>query len=289
MAAVKLVSDNRLAGGQWMRLAICNEMFRDWSFERTFAFVRDLGYQGVEIAPFTIAPDADEISVETCRRIRDLAQESGLEITGLHWLLAGTSGFHLTSPDEAVRRRTANYLAVLAGVCGELGGTIMVLGSPRQRNLQPGISMEQGHEFAAECLTLALDQFDDLKVNIAVEPLGPEEGNFLVTAAEALQLVNRISDPRVGLNLDVKAMSTEAVPIERIIKQAGDVLLHFHCNDPNRRGPGMGDVRYEPIIAALRQAGYNGWLSVEVFDETVSPEEMATQSIRYLQRQLALR
>jgi sugar phosphate isomerase/epimerase len=270
-----------------MRLAICNEMFRDWSFEKTFAFVRDLGYQGVEIAPFTIAADAGEISVDTCRRIRDLARGSGLEITGLHWLLAGTNGLHLNSPDGAVRRRTADYLAVLARVCRELGGTIMVLGSPRQRTLLPGISLEQGHEFAAECLALALEQFDNPGVKIAIEPLGPEEGNFLVTAAEALQLVKRISDPRVGLNLDVKAMSTEAGPIEKIIEQAGDVLIHFHCNDPNRRGPGMGSVRYEPIIAALRKAGYDGWLSVEVFDETVSPEKMAAQSVRYLQDQLA--
>lgn len=249
--------------------------------------MRELGYEGVEIAPFTLAPDASDIRIDSCRRIRDLAQKNGLEVTGLHWLLAGTRGFHLTSPDPAVRQKTANYLAVLARVCRELGGKVMVFGSPRQRNLLPGVSSGQGHAYAADCLQQALDQIGDSGVSIALEPLGPEEGNFLLTAAETMALIKHIDDPRIGLNLDVKAMSTESIPIEQIIRESGDALMHFHCNDPNRRGPGMGNVRYEPVIGALRMAGYDGWLSVEVFDETVSPEEMATQSIRYLQQQLA--
>ena len=72
--------------------------------------------------------------------MRRQAKHAGLEIVGLHWLLGNTKGFHLTSPDAAVRRKTAAYLGDLARLCGELGGRIMVLGSPQQRNLAPGMT-----------------------------------------------------------------------------------------------------------------------------------------------------
>jgi sugar phosphate isomerase/epimerase len=154
----------------------------------------------------------------------------------------------------------------------------MVLGSPQQRNLAEHISTEQAYEHAAEVLGGLGDSLQRHNVRIALEPLGPQEGNFLNTAAEARQLHAKIGLAQIGLHLDVKAMSTEPEDIPTVIRKNADWLLHFHANDPNRRGPGMGDVDFGPIIAALREVGYDRWISVEVFDYEPGAERLASWS-----------
>ena len=122
--------------------------------------------------------------------MRRLAEKSGLEVVGLHWLLAKTKGFHLTSPDADVRRKTADYLGELARFCADLGGKIMVLGSPKQRNLAPGMSKAEGMKYAAEVLRAAVPALEKTGVTIALEPLAPADTNFLNTAADGVELMN---------------------------------------------------------------------------------------------------
>lgn len=275
-----------------MKFAICNEMFGDAPFAEVFSTVRQLGYTGIEIAPFTLAPqetpfDVRKVPAEKIVEVRNQAEEAGLEIVGLHWLLAKTEGFYLTSPDPTVRRQTAEYLRALAELCADLGGKIMVLGSPQQRNLKDGVSYADGKAYAAEVLHAAIPACRDFGVTIALEPLGPSEGNFLLTAAAGIHLAKLVASPHCKLHLDVKAMSSEPTPIADVIRASRDWTIHFHANDPNLYGPGMGDVDFHPIFAALKETKYDGWVSVEVFKYDPSPEEVARKSIDYMQKVLA--
>ncbi len=163
----------------------------------------------------------------------------------------------------------------------------MVIGSPKQRSLLPGVTREQAMGFAQEVFTPSLDLAAARKVTLAIEPLGPAETDFLQTAAEGIELIERINHPAFGLNLDVKAMSSEAKPIPEILRASARYIAHVQVNDPNLLGPGMGDVKYEPIVAALREIGYDGWLSVEAFDFRPGPETLARESIAYLKRMLS--
>lgn len=266
-----------------MKFAICNETFQDWPHEKAFAFAAQTGYQGLEIAPFTLAPTAGQVTAAERAALRSLADKHELEIIGLHWLLAKTNGFYLTTPDATVRQKTASYLGELAHLCHDLGGKVMVLGSPQQRNLLPGISHEQALDHAADVLRQVTPTLESLNVTIAVEPLGPKEGDFLNTAALGADLCQRVASPFVRLHLDVKAMSTESTPIPTIIRQQKQLLEHFHANDPNMRGPGMGEMNFLPILAALAEVDYRGWVSVEVFDYAPGPEALAEESIDYLE------
>ncbi len=266
-----------------MRFAICNETFLDWPFDRAFALARECGYTGLEIAPFTLNKDAHQISAARRTEVRRQIEQAGLEMIGLHWLLAFTEGYYLTSPELDVQRRTAEYLGELARLCSDLGGRIMVLGSPKQRNLLPGVSHQQAMRYAAEVLRQAMPTLESCDVTLAVEPLGPQEGDFLLTAKSGVELVQLVDSPKCRLHLDVKAMSTESTPIPQLIHDHADFMEHFHANDANRRGPGMGDVDFVPILQALCDVNYSGWVSVEVFDYEPGVEALARDSIRYLQ------
>lgn len=265
-----------------MQIAICNETFQNWDFPEICRFSAGRGYRGLEIAPFTLGCPINEFSAAQRQEYVDVARSFGLEIIGLHWLLAGTEGFYLTDPDPLVIDKTAQYFIQLTDLCADFGGHLMVLGSPQQRNLLPGIDHEQAMEIAAGLLSQVLPRLEERNVVLAIEPLGPEEGDFLNTAESAVQLIRKLNSSHVRLHLDVKAMSTESSPIPDIIRENADYLHHFHANDPNRKGPGMGDVQFEPILQALKDVGYDGWLSVEVFDYSPGPEVLASDSIRYL-------
>ena len=139
-------------------------------------------------------------------------------------------------------------------------------------------------EYAADVLTQALPTLQDCGVTLAVEPLGPEEGDFLLTADLGSSLVERVGSPHCRLHLDVKAMASEGKPIPEIIRRHARHLAHFHANDANRRGPGMGAIDFLPILEALREIHYQGWVSVEVFDYAPGVEALARESIEYLQK-----
>jgi sugar phosphate isomerase/epimerase len=265
-----------------MRYAICNETFVGWDHARICKFSAELGYTGLEVAPFTLAPRITDVSADRRKELRQQAEDAGIPIIGLHWLLAKTEGFHLNSADEKVRVRTADYLKELARCCRDLGGDLMVFGSPAQRRVPAGASKQQAMDFAADTFRRAAPAFADFGVRLCLEPLAPPDADFITTAAEGAELLDRINHPSFCLHLDVRAMSSEGTPVTEIMKKYLPRTGHFHANDPNLRGPGFGNVDFVPIFKTLRESKYTGWVSVEVFDYTPDPETIARESIRYM-------
>lgn len=271
-----------------MKFAICNETFEGTSHREGLQLAKELGYTGVEVAPFTLGTYAQDISPLARREYRSMVSDLGMEIIGLHWLLAKTAGFHLTTDDAAVRGKTADYLKQLIELCSDLGGTLMVLGSPAQRNFVAPMTHAQAVDNALDVLRRVVPDLLASNVRLAIEPLGPQEGNFLNHASEARSMIEAIGSPAVGLHLDVKAMSTEGIAIDKIIRDQADLMLHFHANDPNKLGPGMGDVDQAPIFQALHDVRYSGWVSVEVFDYSPGVDTILRTSMQTMQRCCAL-
>jgi sugar phosphate isomerase/epimerase len=267
-----------------MQFAFCNEAYVDWPFERVCGDLAACGYDAVEIAPFTIDADPRQIDDRRAKEVGETARRAGIEVVGLHWLLAKPSGFHLTTSDDAVRNGTVEFLRHLARICAAMGGRVMVFGSPKQRNIQSGEKYDDVFARAADAFRAVCETASPLGVTLALEPLSPVETDFLNTAAETVRLIEAVDHPACRLHLDVKAMSAEGKPIDEIILAQKRHLAHFHANDPNLRGPGMGNVDFVPIAQALKSAGYDGCVSVEVFDYSPDGPTIARESIEFLKK-----
>jgi sugar phosphate isomerase/epimerase len=270
-----------------MKFAVCQEMFEDWEWQRQCQLISEVGYTGIEVAPFTLGAKITDVSPETRQEMRSQADDCGLTIIGLHWLLAKTEGLHLTTDDSAIRRATIEYLIELGNACADMGGTIMVFGSPFQRNLEDGMTREQAYANASEVFKAAVPKLADRSVTLCMEPLTTNETDFVNTCADAMELIELVDHPNFLLHQDVKAMlGAETDPLPMVIKDYAKHVGHFHVNDTNLLGPGMGETDFDPIFAALLETNYNGWVSVEVFDYSPGPEKIARDSFQYMQETL---
>jgi len=139
-------------------------------------------------------------------------------------------------------------------------------------------------EFAADTVCRSLPGIADCGIKLCLEPLPQPETDFIITCAEAIELLDRVSHPNFVLHLDVKAMASDEAPIPELIRHHAPRTAHFHANDPNKRGPGFGSMDFVPILRALKETDYRGWVSVEVFDYSPDPETIARQSIEYLKK-----
>ena len=270
-----------------MKFALCQELFTDRDFAAQCRTLAELGYDGIEIAPFTLVEDGGDptaLPPDERVRLRSHIEDHGLDCVGLHWLLAKTEGFHLTTADAAVREQTATYLGGLAELCRDLGGRVLVLGSPQQRSLEDGVDRQAADRHALEVIRATLPTLERTDTVLALEPLSPAETDYMNSCAEAATLIAELDSPHVRLHQDVKAMLGEpdAAPLPQLIEEHAGIVAHFHANDANLQGPGMGAVDFEPIFAALHRTGYDGCVSVEVFDYSPGADAIAAQSLAYM-------
>jgi D-psicose/D-tagatose/L-ribulose 3-epimerase len=268
-----------------MRIALCNEVLAGMSLERQCECAAALGYDGLEIAPFTLNDAPEKITTAEAAKIRTTVEASGLVVTGLHWLLVKPEGLSLTDPDPAVRARTLAVMTHLVGLCAELGGGVLVHGSPKQRQIAPG----ETHAIAFDRLRDALAQVALVAARVGVtyciEPLSPRETALINTVDEAADLVRAIDHPNLRTMIDCSAAGqTETCSVPDLIERwlPTGLIAHLQVNDPNRRGPGQGDMKFAPILAALKRNHYAGVIAVEPFDYVPDGPGAAAFSAGYL-------
>lgn len=269
-----------------MRFAMCNELFAD-NAEESLPAIAAAGYEGVELAPFTLGKPVEEVRPDERRRIRQTAADSGLVFTGLHWLLARTDGMHTSASDPHIRARTLARLNALSRLCADLGGTYLVFGSPDQRSTAPEMSRAEARANAVDLFRAWGKRAADDGTVVCLEALPTNETDFMTTTAEVLDVVEEVDSPSVRMVLDVKSMSAEQHPIDELILSASKHLAYFQANDANRQGPGFGDTDFVPIFRALNDVGYDGYISVEAFEAPTGVEDMAVRSLAYLRSSAA--
>ena len=265
-----------------MKLAICNELFQNWELERVITFCAEMGWDGIEIAPFTLDKWPNKVSSQCRKSWHHFAENHHIHLIGLHWLLAGPSGLSISSPKEEVRNFTQSYLQDLIDLCADLGGDRMVFGSPNQRSIGEGQTFDEVWRYALDIFSSLMSRAESQGISLCFEPLSHIETNFINTAEEGGKLVEAIDHPNFKLHLDVKAMSYESQPITQIIRDAAGAVGHVHVNDKEGHEPGYADLDFKPIIKALKSIGYDDYISVEAFDFSDGAEKIAARSYEYL-------
>src|SRR5262249_29202240 len=147
-----------------------------------------------------------------------------------------------TSNDPHIRKETAAYLVALTELCSDLGGKVMVFGSPAQRRIPDGGTRDVAAERFLEAVRPALDLANECSITICLEPLPPPEADFLLTLNEARSLIHELAPPAAKTIFDVKSASSEERPLADLIREFAPYIAHVHANDANRRGPGFGDT-----------------------------------------------
>jgi D-psicose/D-tagatose/L-ribulose 3-epimerase len=268
-----------------LRFSLCNEVIRDLEFSAQCDFAQKAGYEGLELAPFTFGEDPHLMSSAERQRLRRAASEAGIEITSLHWLLVAPKGLSITTADPAVRKQTTEVMRRLVGLCADLGGKALVHGSPQQRNVGQNDDRHEALKRALECFTAAAAEAQSAGMVYCIEPLSIRDTNLINSVAEAAECLRAIDNSALQTMIDCCAAgSSEELPIPELIDRwmPQGIIAHFHVNDPNRKGPGQGDLAFAPILAALKRHKYSGVVAVEPFDYVPDGPSSAARAIGYL-------
>lgn len=268
-----------------MRIALCNEVLQPMPFAQQCAWAAAVGYDGLEVAPFTLSDEPHLMIAQERAAIRRAAADAGIAITGLHWLLLTPKGLSITSPDDAVRARTVEVMRRLVDFCADVGGKVLVHGSPGQRAIPAGETRETAIARARDAFARIADDAQRAGVVYCIEPLASTETPVINTIAEAAAIVDAIGSPALRTMLDCAAAGRmEQEPIAAVIDRwlPTGRIAHVQVNDPNRRGPGDGELAFAPILAALKRNGYEGVVAVEPFKYVPDGQACAARAIGYL-------
>ena len=268
-----------------MRIALCNEVIAPMPFPRQCEYAGKLGYDGLEIAPYTLSDEPHRMGSGQIAAARAAAADAGIAVTGLHWLLLRPAGLSISSKDEKIRKRTVDVMLALIDQCAELGGRYLVHGSPHQRRIEPGETRAAAMQRAEECFAAAAVRAAKAGVVYCIEPLSTEQTPLINSVEEAAGIVARIDNPALRTMLDCSAASrSEKEPLPALVERwlPKGVIAHVQVNDRNRQGPGQGEQRFAPLVAALKRHGYAGDIAVEPFDYVPDGPAAAARAIGYL-------
>ena len=269
------------------RHSICNEAFDKWPFADACKAIRQAGYTGIEIAPFTLAETPGEITAAQRAGYRDTIRSEGLSFVGLHWLMVSPKGLHVTGPDAGLRRRSWEHIRALIDLCADLGPDgVMVFGSPNQRASTGGLTRRQATGNFIGGLAAVAPQAESRGVKVLVEALPVAQSDVVQTLAEAVAIVEEIGSPAIRTMFDVHNAIDERESHAALVDRYFDFIRHVHVNELDGRHCGAGSYDFKPVLEVLKRRGYTGWVSLEAFDFTPGAERLANESLRHLENQI---
>lgn len=271
------------------RHAICNEAFEKWDFRDACRFIRGAGYDGIEIAHFTLADDPASISADRRRELARIIEDEGLQFAGLHWVMVAPKGLHVTTADDALRQRSWDHIRHLIDLCGDLksqGGPdgVVVFGSPKQRSTTGGATREEATKRFAEGFASVASQAESRRVTVLIEALPVAQSDVVQTLDEAASMVRQIASPAIQTMFDVHNAIDEAEPHAALVEKHFELIRHVHVNELDGGHCGTGSYDFRPVLETLKRLSYQGWISLEAFNFEAGPERIATESIQHLKK-----
>jgi sugar phosphate isomerase/epimerase len=273
--------------GAHFRFAVCNELFEKVPFVEACFAIREIGYDGIEIAPYTLAESPTSVTAGQRREYRRMIENSGLSFVGLHWLMVSPPGLHVTTPDPGIRKRSWEHVRGLIELCADLGDHgVMVFGSPKQRSTDGGMTPAEARKVFADELSKVVPEAEHQGVRILVEALPSNQSNVINVLAEAVSIVEQINSPAVRTMFDSHNAIDETEPHSMLVKRYFPYIDHVHVNEIDGREPGTGDYDFDSLLRTLEELDYHGYVSLEVFDFTRDPRTIVRNSLDHLKSKL---
>ncbi len=267
------------------RHSICNEVFEGWKFADTCRSIKKAGYEGIEIAHFTLKDTPAAITSAEREEYRKIMREEGLDFVGLHWLMVAPKGLHVTTPDVELRRKSWQHIDDLIDLSSDLAGgapSKMIFGSPKQRTSIGGLTPAEAFKNYEAGLAGIAKHAERRNVTVLAEVLPRHDADVLNLEDEAAALVSRIGSPAIQTMFDSHNAADETEPHPAIVEKHFGIIKHIHVNEMDGRHPGTGDYDFAALLATLKRLDYPGWVSLEVFDFSAGAEKIAAGSLQYL-------
>lgn len=274
-----------------MRLGANTACLAAGGAEAAVRTIARLGYAAVEfLVTSTLMPQ----DAPPARRhaIRSQCADLGLAVSGLNGVLPA-SGHNILVDSERERRKGIDQVKRVIDLCAELGGRIVTVGSTGARNIPAGMADGVWYPRALAAYREWGDYAEPRGVRVTVEIINRYEANWGRTIAEGLAFLAAARHRNLGLTVDTFHMNIEEGRFADAIAGAGTQILHVHTADSNRQAPGTGNLGFRPLLRALHDAGYTGYLSLELFDPwygiplQTTPERALQLGYETLQRELA--
>ncbi len=281
--------NKEVSSSEWsgFRYAMCNESMAELSWSEQCQIISNAGYKGVEIAAFTLVKEGvGEINQKRRKEMVSVMKNVGIECAGLHWLLAPPpKGLHFTTPDASVAKKTIKYFNELIDFCGDLNGSYMIFGSPKQRNTK-NISVKEANKYFAENLAAVAEHAQQRGIKILIEALGQRLTDVVNTLEEALELAKQVNHPAVQIMFDFSNTVDETESFDVLLRKYYKYIHHIHVQEMSGKYLGTGTAvnDYLKAFQTLKDLRYDKWISLEVFDFSPGGKRIAEESMRTLKK-----
>ena len=255
--------------------------------------VADMGYDGVEVL-------FADLSILDAKATRAAREKAGVGLTACCVMMEDSNP---CSPDAAVRKAAVARLEQMIDLTAEMGGDAVAgpLYSP-VRYLTGKARTDDEWKWCAECLRAAAEHADKAKIDMAIEPLNRFETYVVNTVGDAATLCKAVDHPRLKVQVDTFHCNIEEKDTAAAIRACGSLVGHFHASESDRGVPGTGQVRWKEAFAALKDVGYDRWVTIESFAQGIvdlcaaaciwrpiyeSADKLATDGLAFLKKTAA--
>ena len=223
--------------------------------------VARFGYDAIEVVGEPRALDA--------KRIKQLADDAGIAVSSICSIY--TPERDLAHPDTAVRANAVQYVKDVADFAATMGAPTIIVHPTACMKTQPLAPAEDERRWAVEGIRDAGEYAAALGVNLSLECWNRYETYFMNRLEQASSLWREVGLSNGGIQGDTFHMSVEEASIPDAFRKYGSLLQHVHLADSNRAAPGAGHLDFVPIMQALVDVGYQGYLSFELLPASADP------------------
>lgn len=202
-------------------------------------------------------------------QVRELTAAHGMKVSSICSIYNAERD--LGHPDAGMRKRTVEYVKRIADMSAEVGAPTMIVAPVANMRIKELGSREDEWKWAVEGIREGGEYAAKLGVNLCIEAWNRYETYMLNRLDQAVAMMKDVDLPNVGIMGDTFHMNIDEANVAEAIRQSGDALIHIHLADSNRAAPGIGHTDFKPILQALKDIDYKGYVTFEILPAAADP------------------